>query len=195
MRGRGYLPRVLPAELLLIRHAESVWNAERRWQGRADPPLSERGMEQARRLAESLAEAAIDRVIASDLQRALATAREVAAQHGVELRSDPRLREHDVGRWEGRRRQEIEDFDAEALARFDAGDLDARAGGGESRAEVRDRVRAAMTEIARESRGLRVAVVTHLGVIRSLVSGPDLENAGCRRLSGDEMAQALRRWR
>jgi broad specificity phosphatase PhoE len=185
---------VPPTELLLIRHAESVWNAERRWQGRADPPLSERGVDQARRLGESLTTPTLDRVIASDLQRAFATASHVAAHHRLEPHPDPRLREHDVGRWEGRRRQEIEDFDAEALARFDAGEPNARAGGGESRIEVRQRVCAAMLEIAHESRGLRIAVVTHLGVIRSLVEGPDLENAGCRRLAGEEMERALRRW-
>lgn len=183
------------SELWLIRHAESVWNAERRWQGRADPPLSAQGAQQAQQLGRRLASEQLDRVVASDLRRAFETAIQVASPHGVAPLADPRLREHDVGRWEGRRRAEIEQFDAEALAHFDAGDRDARAGGGETRAEVEARVRPALREIVAEGRGLRIAVVAHLGVLRALLPGTDLENAGFRRVSATQLEDALALWR
>jgi probable phosphoglycerate mutase len=186
---------VVERELWLIRHAESVWNAARRWQGRADPPLSARGVLQARRLGEQLSDRRIERVIASDLRRAFDTAVHVGSPHGCDPVADPRFREHDVGRWEGRVRQEIEGFDAEALARFDRGDPDARAGGGESREDVERRVRPALRDVLERSAGQRIALVTHLGVLRALLPGEDLANAGVRRLAGAELVRALERWR
>ena len=186
---------MVATELWLIRHAESVWNAERRWQGRADPPLSQRGAEQAQRLGETLAGERIERVVASDLRRAFETALRVAAPHGCEPLPDPRLREHDVVRWEGRRRAEIEGFDAEALERFDSGHPEARAGGGESRLEVEVRVRAALLAVAEQGHDSRIAVVTHLGVLRALLPGADFENAGFRHITGSELARALQLWR
>jgi broad specificity phosphatase PhoE len=183
------------SELWLIRHAESVWNAQRRWQGQADPPLSPLGVEQARRLGARLAAERIERVVASDLCRALETARQVAVRHGLEPVADPRLRELDVGRWEGRRRAEIERFDGPALLRFDRGDPRAPAGGGESRAQVERRVRAALVDWVEGQPGLALAVVTHLGVLRALLPGRDLENAGCERIAGSELERRLESWR
>jgi broad specificity phosphatase PhoE len=180
--GASYGDRVSPTEIVLIRHAESVWNAERRWQGQADPPLSARGRAQAAALACTLEHLAFDRLYASDLVRALETARIIGAAHGLAPQPDARLRELDVGRWEGRRRDEIEAFDGAALLRFDSGDLDAPAGGGESRRAAARRVRAAAAALAVENAGCRIALVTHLGVIRALAPGTELDNAGWHRL-------------
>ena len=74
------------AILFLIRHAESTWNAARRWQGWGDPPLSERGLEQAEALARALAGEAIDALFTSDLQRAAQTAAPLARALGAEWR-------------------------------------------------------------------------------------------------------------
>src|SRR5262245_32904670 len=88
-----------PERILLVRHGESTYNAEARLQGQADPPLSERGREEARVLARWLDGAAPERAISSDLVRA----RETAALLGhPDARTDPRLREIDVGEWQGR---------------------------------------------------------------------------------------------
>ncbi len=165
------------ALFLLIRHAESAWNAEQRWQGQADPPLSPLGRQQARAVAQELAEAKLDVLLASDLRRALETARQVGEPHGLVPMPDPRLRELDVGRWSGLRREEIEALDADTLERFAAGDPDARPEGGETRREIRQRVRVAMAEIGASFAGRRVGVVTHLGVIRALLPGTELGNA------------------
>jgi broad specificity phosphatase PhoE len=173
-----------PADLVLIRHAESAWNAAGRWQGHADPPLSPAGREQAARLARELAGMRLAAVLCSDLARALDTARCIAAPHGIAPAPDPRLRELDVGRWSGLRREEIAQVDPEALARFSAGDPDARAGGGESRRELVVRVRAALAEAGAAFAGGRIAVVAHLGVIRALVPGTRVDNARWIECSG-----------
>ena len=175
----GATLRAVPTlELVLIRHAESAWNAAGRWQGHADPPLSPAGREQAETLARELASLRLDAVWSSDLARALDTARIVAAPHGLTPAPDPRLRELDVGRWSGLCREEILRLEPEALARFAAGDPDARPGGGESRRELARRVRAALAEIGAAFAGRRVAVVAHLGVISALRPGTRLDNAG-----------------
>ena len=92
---------------LLIRHAESTWNAAGRWQGQADPPLSELGRRQALQLARELAVEPVDCVIASDLARANETAAILAEVWGLGARLDPRLRELDVGAWAGLTREQI----------------------------------------------------------------------------------------
>lgn len=175
-------------ELLLVRHAESAWNADGRWQGHADPPLSARGHAQAAALARALADERIDRLLSSDLTRALETARAIGAVHGLAPQPDPRLRELDVGCWSGRSRGEIEALDADTLARFRAGDPDARPGGGETRREIRLRVRTAMREIAASLPGRRIAVVTHLGVIRALLPGSQPGNADWLLCRPEELA-------
>src|SRR3954449_1914254 len=96
------------AALLLVRHGQSEWNAVGRWQGQADPPLTELGREQARLAARSLG--ALDAIFASDLQRATETALIISNALGVgPVVIDPDLRERDAGEWSGLTRSEIEE--------------------------------------------------------------------------------------
>jgi broad specificity phosphatase PhoE len=176
-----------PTSFVLIRHAESVWNAEHRWQGHADPPLSPRGIAQTQALCGQLAAERADALVSSDLVRARATAEVLGRALGLTPRTDPRLRELDVGRWAGLTRGEIEACDAEALKRFEAEDPDLRAGGGESRAQIRIRVRRAFRALALEHPGARVIVVTHLGVVRALLPGIDLGHTECVELTSAEL--------
>jgi probable phosphoglycerate mutase len=92
--------------VLLVRHGESTWNADGRWQGHADPPLSDMGVAQARAASSDVAR--VDAVWCSDLVRARQTA-ELCAPTGVPVNKDPRLRERDVGAWTGLTRDAIED--------------------------------------------------------------------------------------
>jgi broad specificity phosphatase PhoE len=167
-------------ELVLIRHAESTWNAEGRWQGQEDPPLSSRGRGQAESLAAALRGAGVERLLTSDLLRARATAEPIARALGLGALPDPRLRELDVGRWGGRTRAEIARADAELLARFDSGDLQVCAGGGESRASLRLRALAALRELAAAGAPRRVALVTHMGWLRAVLPGSDFAHAEWR---------------
>ena len=164
-------------ELILIRHAQSEWNAAGRWQGHADPSLSALGHEQAAMLAAELAAEPIDRIYASDLLRARQTADALAARLALEVEVDTAFRELDVGRWSGLVREEIEASDAALLAEFETGDPSIRPGGGETRGELRQRARDRVALIAAEHPGERVVIVSHLGFIRALIPDAEPDNA------------------
>jgi broad specificity phosphatase PhoE len=163
--------------VLLVRHAESTWNALRLWQGQGDPPLSERGREQAASLGARFVEAGIERIVSSDLRRAAETAGIVGARINVAVTLDPRLREHDVGAWSGLSHEEIARRWPDEFARFRAGDPDVALGGGESNRLLRSRVRAALEALRADAAGHVLAVVTHAGVIRALAGPVTVENA------------------
>jgi broad specificity phosphatase PhoE len=137
--------------LLLVRHGETDWNAERRWQGHADVSLNQRGREQAEQLAAQLAEEAVDAVYSSDLCRARETAEILGARLGTAVVLDPDLREIDVGSREGLTWPETQ-----ALTEWDGEPTEAHA----------DRVLGALRRIAEQHPGARVLVVTHGGSIR-----------------------------
>ena len=87
--------------LLLLRHGETGWNRERRYQGWTDTPLSAEGLVQAEAAARELKEHAFAAVYASPLQRARDTAAAIAALHGLEVETDPAFKELGFGQWEG----------------------------------------------------------------------------------------------
>ena len=118
--------------VILVRHGETIWNEEQRYQGASDPPLSERGELQARRLAARLASESIGLIYSSDSTRALQTADQIAAHHGRQVRADPRLREMDFGDWEGLTYSEIRERYPQALARWQGDPLATSPPGGES---------------------------------------------------------------
>jgi len=100
--GSGTVTRVL-----LVRHGQSEWNADGRWQGQADPPLTDLGRHQAIHAARNLG--VVDAIVASDLQRATETALLIGNLLGVgPLVLEPGLRERDAGEWSGLTRPEIE---------------------------------------------------------------------------------------
>lgn len=147
--------------LLLMRHGQSEWNAGGRWQGQADPPLTELGRLQAQHAAAALP--TVDHVWASTLQRAAATAAIIATALGhASVRHDARLVERDAGAWSGLTREEIE-------RRF-PGYLDdgRRPEGFEPDDALLARVLAALTHIVGCHPGERVLVVTHGGVVYAL---------------------------
>ena len=144
-----------------MRHGQSVWNAEGRWQGHADPPLSALGVEQAAAAADAVG--AVDAIVASDLERAFATASIVAERLGVgPVRPDPGLRERDAGVWTGLTRAEIDD-------RWPGYLLDGRRPVGfELDDAILGRVLAALLTIHATHPGQIVLAVAHGGVIRAV---------------------------
>ena len=149
--------------LLLVRHGETAWNAEGRWQGHADIPLNARGREQAATLAELLAGERIAAIYASDLSRARDTADIVGARLGLPVVSDPDLREIDVG--------PIEGLTAEEANRVDGWQ-------GEPKEAHTARTLAAIDRIASRHPDERVVVVTHGGSIRRVHDHLGLERNG-----------------
>jgi broad specificity phosphatase PhoE len=152
-------------ELLLVRHGETDWNRDRRFQGHADPPLNETGREQARALAAELAGEGIELVYTSDLVRARETAEIVATLLGASVLPVRELREIDVGEWEGLTWPEIEE-------RYPEGARSWRERGygwesGETYDQLGERVVAALRRIAGDHPEQRLLVVGHGGTIRA----------------------------
>lgn len=152
--------------ILLARHGESDWNRARRWQGHADRPLTGLGRQQARDLADRLADTELDAIYSSDLQRARETAEIVARAQGLEVTPLRDLREVDVGSWSGLTRSDAEQRFPEAYARW-------LVGGegwddGETYDQLSQRVVRAIAEIAAAHPDERVFVVAHGGTIRTV---------------------------
>lgn len=153
------------ARLLLVRHGQSTWNAIGRWQGWADPPLSELGEIQARDAAEHLREAGLTCVVASDLQRARRTAEIISAALGLgDVHVEPAFRERDVGEFSGLTRAEIEQRWPGLLTKVPYVDPP----GGEPWEALGRRVMEALVRTASRFAGEVVLVATHGGVIRTL---------------------------
>lgn len=154
--------------ILLARHGESDWNLERRWQGHTDRPLTERGRQQARELASSLAAVDIAAAYASDLQRAWATAEIALGERGVAVERLQELRERSYGSWEGLRDEEVRDRFPEDHARWRAGEIGGVRGAhdGEPVADFLARVQRGMRRIAQRHPRETVLVVAHGGPIR-----------------------------
>jgi probable phosphoglycerate mutase len=150
----------VPDRLILIRHGESTWNAQERLQGQLDPPLSERGREQARALRPLVEALAIpaDRVVASDLARARETAELLGLQPAA---FDPAWREIDVGEWGGRTAEEIDAL-GEELTNWRGGPRTAP--DGETWDEFAARVADAVDELV--AAGGSWLVVSHGGCVR-----------------------------
>jgi probable phosphoglycerate mutase len=160
--------------LLLVRHGETDWNRDGRWQGHSDTQLNDAGRAQARRVASELGD--VDVIYSSDLARARETADIIAAQLGdLEVNVDSRLRERSFGAWEGRTGPEIEADFAEQHARWRAGD-GAGADDAEAFEAFGDRVRDFLEDVLARHPGETVLVVAHGGpirVIHAVASGLD----------------------
>lgn len=151
--------------ILLIRHGETIWNRSGRVQGWQDSPLSEAGVAQAHALAARLADEALDRLVSSDLGRARQTAAPIAARLGMAVALDPDLRERSYGMLEGKTYPEIERDHPEIYANVTRRDPAYVIPRGESGAAFAARVLGALDRIGRAHAGMRVAVVTHGGVL------------------------------
>jgi alpha-ribazole phosphatase len=148
-------------ELILIRHGQTDWNVEGRYQGQADVPLNRQGLEQARKVAAALAQEKIDAIYSSDLARARQTAEIIQQATGAPLHIEPRLREISQGLWEGMLFSEIKARDPQRHARRKVDPLNTAPPGGETVGQVRQRVLAAVREILRRHPEQRVALVSH----------------------------------
>jgi len=156
-------------EVWLVRHGVTAHNQNGIWQGQRDVPLAPEGRAQARRLAERLARLDLTwtSLHTSDLSRAFETARIVGARLGLEPRRDRRLREVCVGELAGLTRPEVQARFADYVTRSQQDPWHTRFPGGETLAELYDRVWAFLRELA-DGRHL---VVSHGGAIRAAVLG------------------------
>jgi probable phosphoglycerate mutase len=196
-------------ELLVIRHGETDWNRQHRFQGQIDVPLNATGLDQAERVARALADEPLDLIITSDLQRARATAEAVARQQ----RRAPQLlpltealwREQGFGVLEGLDVPTIRSQHAALWQQWVRHEADYAPPGGESNAVFHARVMRALQALLAAHAGQRVAVFSHGGVLDMLwrtvqaqpLSGPrtcEIPNTGINRLRWTGGALTIVQW-
>lgn len=183
-------------EMLLIRHGETDWNRELRFQGQVDVPLNATGHEQALRLGMRLASEAVHRLYSSDLVRTVQTASPAAERLALPGMADRALREQAFGVIDGMSVPDIQRDHPDIWARWLDFDPDYAPPGGETQRQFHDRVMGAMARLAHAHGGQRLVIVTHGGVLDILyrvatgmpLGGPrqcDIPNAGINRLRTD----------
>lgn len=171
--GWGSAPDLgAPATLVLLRHGETALTPEKRFSGSGgtDPELSATGRDQAARAAGHFsALGAVQEIVSSPLRRCRETAEAVAARLGLHVRIDEGLRETDFGAWEGLTFGEVRERYGDDLTSWLASPDTPPTGGGESFAEVAERVEAARDRIVARYAGRTVLLVTHVTPIKTLV--------------------------
>jgi probable phosphoglycerate mutase len=183
----------MPTEIILIRHGETDWNRELRFQGHIDVPLNDTGHEQARRLGLRLAGEPVQHLISSDLMRAQQTAAPAARQLELDVITSVALREQNFGVVEGMRADEIQSLHPRAWEDWLQFREDHAMPEGESARQFHARIIEALGGIATAHPGQKVLVVTHGGVLdmvwrtaRGLgLNGPrrsEIPNAGFNRI-------------
>lgn len=158
--------------LILLRHGRTAWNAERRFQGQADPPLDEVGRAQAYEVAALIAALRPQLLVSSDAQRATQTAVPLGEVTGVSVTIEPRLRERSLGHWEGLTRDDVAaQFPDEYADWIAGGDVSRR--GGETRDQVAARAVAAFTDLPEvETAVLVTHSATAMALCNSLLGIP-----------------------
>lgn len=152
--------------IVLVRHGETDWNREHRFQGHADPPLNEVGRAQALELAATLAAESFTRIYSSPLVRAWETAEILAASRGIAVEPHDALKEVDVGSWSGMTVSEVESRFPDGHRRW----VESRSGweDGETFEELGRRVVSGILALAAQDDGAALLAVTHGGPIRTL---------------------------
>jgi probable phosphoglycerate mutase len=191
--------------LLAIRHGETEWNSQSRFQGHLNSALNAAGLAQAVALGEYLARERFDLLLSSDLGRALQTASAIARRSGHEIAVEPGLRERNMGIFQGLTPAEVQARYPDEYARFKTRDPDYAIPDGESMRQLFERSVACFTALAVRHAGLTLAAVTHGGVLAMLyrharampLEAPrdfPLHNAGVNRFRHRLSAWQLQTW-
>jgi alpha-ribazole phosphatase len=156
-------------KLFLVRHGQTLWNQNARYQGHTNTPLNDTGITQARLLAMRLATEPLQAVYSSDLKRAVDTARIIAEPHGLVMQTMPQLREINFGEWEGLTYQETKTYFGDISDRWHASPGSVRIPGGETFQELRERAYDAVIDLVNGQDQSSIAVVTHGATIRAII--------------------------
>ncbi|HXZ05823.1 MAG TPA: alpha-ribazole phosphatase [Ktedonobacteraceae bacterium] len=164
--------------LIVVRHGETSYNAQRRFTGQSDVPLNSMGERQTAALMKSLATEQLDAIVTSDLERARITAKAIALDHGLPVHEDLDLRELSFGEWEGYTYDEVLARDAALASLWRTDPTEYAPPGGETVAQLRDRCARALHRWQTQYPEASVLWVTHGGLIGILlchVLGIDLK--------------------
>ena len=154
--------------LYFMRHGETVWNTERRYQGMTDIELSEEGLRQAECAAKRFKNIKIDKIYASPLKRAMKTAEKIAAEKGLEIISEDNFREIHFGEWEGKTVPELTEKYGESYTNFIREPHKYGFPGEGSVENVINRIKPGIDRLIAEDEG-NVLIVSHGGIIRLMI--------------------------
>jgi len=160
------------ARIILVRHGETDWSVAGKLQGQKDIPLNAKGIEEAKALAErlSLLRGEVAAIYSGDLiSRCVQTANILSEKLGVQVKTMSELREMDVGEWVGLTVKEVAEKYPDQLKNWVKDPAANPPPGGESTQDLRDRCFKALDEIAKENAGKIAVVVTHGGVIKTII--------------------------
>lgn len=153
-----------------MRHGETKWNQEKRYQGQQDVPLSEMGARQAQQAAGRLADSGGRFLVSSDLSRARDTAIAIGKRLDLPVVCCSLWRERDYGRWEGLTREEIRELYLEEWRKNRASPRLTEPGGGETLSDLETRAIRALEWVTAEYPGQTGIVVSHGGLLRALLA-------------------------
>ena len=156
-------------KVILVRHGQTQWNLEMKYQGHCDVALTDKGVEQARLAGKRLAGEDISAVYASDLCRAFKTAECIAKEHNLPVTAIPGLREINFGEWEGLTFQGLSSELTEAMANLFIHPDEIVIPGGETFREVKERATSALAKLVTKHPNQTIVVVSHGGTIRTLL--------------------------
>jgi probable phosphoglycerate mutase len=174
----------------LLRHGKTEWNQTKRIQGQEDSPLIPEARQKADQWGNMLIDVGLDRIISSDLGRAMETATLINQSLGVPMIQDHRLREQDWGRWTGKTLMQLKEKDKQRLTEQVEAGWNFCPPEGEDRRSVLERSQAALLSAGRSWAGETILVVTHEGVIKSLIyhlSGRKFLPSEPRLISGNQI--------
>ncbi len=154
--------------LIVVRHGQSVSNLEKRFTGQFETPLTELGHAQAEATARYLDSFRIDRIYASDLSRAMDTARHTAVRQGLDVIPTKGFREINAGLWETKEYSFLRATYPESYERWLTDIGRAHPDGGESVKELAARVLTALDRVLSDNRGKTVAIFTHATPVRMM---------------------------
>ena len=155
--------------LILIRHGETPFNRDRRYQGHRDTPLTRKGKKQAKKIAVRLRNEPLDAIYSSDLKRTGYTAKIINRYQSLKINILPELREIDFGDWEGKTHDEIQRKWGSLLDGWEGKPSEIRIPRGESIKDLAERIRSVVKKIVNNHPDQRVAVITHGGPIRIIL--------------------------
>lgn len=156
--------------IIIVRHGQTTWNVEMRYQGHSDIELTDLGLDQARKAAKRLAHLPISAVYASDLQRAFVTAEQIALPHNLPVKALPSLRELSFGIWEGLTYDGLNSEWAAMMDRLFTHPDEVEIPGGETFRQLKARVTQAVDSLVEQHPDETIVIVSHGGTIRTLLS-------------------------
>lgn len=156
-------------KVILVRHGQTLWNVEFRYQGQSDISLNEVGLHQAKLVAKRLQDEKIAAVYASDLGRARTTAEEIAGYHNLPVGIVPNLKEISFGDWEGLTFREINEKWPGVMDNIFKSPAAVEIPGGETYSKVQERAAKAMDSLIKKHPDDTIVVVSHGATIRTIL--------------------------